>query len=89
MNQTVIMFILVIGAVLASLTIMAGLAGTLQLANRQAHGYLHLIFYAMLLMLALGNLLSERDLTRDAMLFSEPPPWRWPHCHGSRVCPSG
>ena len=74
MDQTVIMFILVIGAVLASLTIMAGLAGTLQLANRQAHGYLHLIFYAMLLMLALGNLLSERDLTRDAMLFGEPPP---------------
>ncbi len=74
MDQTVITFILVIGAVLASLAIMTGLAGTVQLANRQSHGYLHLIFYAMLLMLALGNLLSERDLTRDAMLFSEPPP---------------
>ncbi len=74
MDQTVIMFVLVIGAVLGSLAIMAGLAGTFQLASRQSHGYLHLIFYAMLLMLALGNLVSERDFIRDAMLFSEPPP---------------
>ena len=63
MQQTITLFILVAGAALVALAATLGMAGTVQLTSRRPHGYLHLIFYAMLVMVALGTLLSSRDLS--------------------------
>ena len=63
MQQTISLFILVAGAILAALAAATMMAGTVQLTSRRPHGYLHLIFYAMVVMVALSTLLSGRDLT--------------------------
>jgi len=71
-EQAVTIAILVTGAVLAALSATAGMAGAVQLTARRSHGYMHLIFYAMLLMAALSNLLSGRDLSSHALSLTEP-----------------
>ena len=72
MQQTVTLIILVASAVLAALLATIGMAGAVHLTSRRTHGYLHFIFYAMLLMTALTNLLSGRDLATTALSFDEP-----------------
>ena len=74
MPQFVSLSVFVAGAILAALIASAGMAGTVQLASRRPHGYLYLMFYAMVLMIALSTLLSVRDLTSNALSFSEPAP---------------
>ena len=72
MEQTVIISTLVAGAILAAIAATVGMAGAVHLTMRRSHGYMHLIFYAMLLLVALGNLLSGRDLSSIALSFEEP-----------------
>jgi O-antigen ligase len=63
MQETISLFILVAGAILAALATTTVMAGTVQLTSRRSHGYLHLIFYAMVVMVALSTFLSGRDLS--------------------------
>ena len=63
MQQTITLFILVAGAALIALAATVVMAGSVQLTSRRNHGYLHLIFYAMIFMVALATLLSSRDLS--------------------------
>ena len=63
MQQIIMLFILVAGAAFIAFAATVVMAGTVQLTSRRTHGYLHLIFYAMLFMVALGTLLSSRDLS--------------------------
>jgi len=63
MQQTIFLFILVACASLAALAAITVMVGTVQLTSHRAHGYLHLIFYAMVLLVALGTILSGRDLS--------------------------
>jgi len=63
MQETIFLFILVAGAIVAALVTATVLAGTVQLSSRRTHGYLHLIFYAMVLMVGLSTILSGRDLS--------------------------
>jgi O-antigen ligase len=71
MQQVISSSIFVAGGILAALVATLVMAGTVQLTSRKSHGYLHLIFYAMLLMVALDNIISGRDLTTTALSFSE------------------
>jgi O-antigen ligase len=71
MAQIIPLFILVGGSVLAVLVFAAGIVGAGQVTARRGHGYLHWIFYALLLMAALPNLISGRDITTMAMNFTE------------------
>ena len=63
MQQNITIFILVAGAALVALAATIVMAGTVQLTSRRTHGYLHLIFYAMIAMVALSTWLSSRDLS--------------------------
>ena len=63
MQETISLFVLVAGAILAALATTTVMAGAVQLTSRRSHGYLHLIFYAMVVMVALSTLLSGRDLS--------------------------
>jgi len=63
MQASMSFFMLVVGAVLAALLAAMAMAGAVQLTSRRVHGYLHLIFYAMVLLVALGTFLSVRDLS--------------------------
>jgi O-antigen ligase len=72
MEQAITIAVLITGAVLAALAATAGMAGAVHLTSRRAHGYMHFIFYAMLLILALTNLLSGRDLTTTVLSLEEP-----------------
>src|SRR6187549_1592310 len=71
MEQTVVIAVLVAGAILAALTAALGMAGAVHVTSRRAQGYMHLIFYAILLMVALANFLSGRDLSSSNMKFDE------------------
>ena len=72
MQETISLFILVGGAILAALAGTAAMVGTVQLTSHRAYGYLHLIFYAMVLLVALGTLLSGRDLSIVNLNMEEP-----------------
>lgn len=63
MENIVTIAVILGGAVLAALAASIGMSGTVQLTSRKGHGYVHLIFYIMLLLVALPNLISGRDLT--------------------------
>jgi len=71
MDQPVVISVLVAGAILAALLATLGMAGAVHVTSRRAHGYMHFIFYAILLMVALANLLSGRDLSSSNMKFDE------------------
>ena len=64
--------LLVVGAVLAALLVTLGMASAVQFTSRRDHGYMHLAFYAILLIVALTNFFSGRDLTTTALSFKEP-----------------
>lgn len=72
MNQAVIISILITGAVLAALAATLGMASAVHLTSRRTHGYMHLIFYALLLVAALSSLLSGRDFAGAGINFSQP-----------------
>ena len=59
---------LIAAALLTALIVTFALAGAVQVTSRREHGYLHLIFYAMLFTVAAGSLLSGRDLSTSAQL---------------------
>lgn len=63
MQQTIFLFVLIAGAALIAFVATVVMASTVHLTSRRTHGYLHLIFYAMLVMVALATLLSARDLS--------------------------
>lgn len=71
MNQVVTISVLITGAVLAALAATLGMAGTLHLTSRRSHGYMHLIFYALLLIAALSSLLSARDFAGAGMYLTQ------------------
>ena len=57
-----------LAAVMAAVMATLGMAGAVHLAARREQGFLHLIFYAILLTVALSSLLSGRDLTSTPLL---------------------
>ena len=59
---------LIAAALLAALIVTFALAGAVQVTSRREHGYLHLIFYAMLFTVAAVSLLSGRDMSTSAQL---------------------
>ncbi|MEO7885544.1 MAG: O-antigen ligase family protein [Polaromonas sp.] len=71
MDQAIVLSVLVAGAILAALLAALGVAGAVHFTSRRAHGYMHLIFYAILGMVAMSNFLSGRDLSSSAMKFDE------------------
>lgn len=71
MGQLVNLSILIGGAVFAALAISVVIVGASQLSLRQGHGYMHWIFYVMLLLVALPILLSGRDMTTTALSVME------------------
>lgn len=73
MQQTLTISILIASAILAALAATVGMAGAVHMASRRTQGYMHLIFYFMLLMVALNNLLSGRDLSSTVLSFSGEP----------------
>ena len=73
MQETLFTFILVAGAILAALAASTVMVGTVHLTSRRSHGYLHLIFYAMVVMVALSTILSGRDLSVVNLNFEEAP----------------
>lgn len=68
MSGSLSLLILVLGAGLAALMAWLGMAGAAQFAARRQHGHMHWIFYALVLLLGLGALLSQRDLTSNYAL---------------------
>ena len=72
MQEALSLVILVCGGIAAALAASAVMAGTVQLTSRRVHGYLHLIFYAMVMLVALSTLLSGRDLSFVSLTFEEP-----------------
>ena len=59
---------LIAAAMLAALIVTFALAGAVQVTSRRESGYVHLIFYAMLFVVAAGTLLMGRDLSTSAQL---------------------
>jgi O-antigen ligase len=80
MSQSITLLVFVTGAVLAALLASLSMAGAVHLAGRRGQGYLHWMFYAVIGLLALVNLLSGRDVTSTSGILVEsaptaPPPW--------------
>ena len=73
MSQTITIFILLAGAVLAALAATFGMAGAVHVTARRAQGYFHLVFYAIVLSVGLTTFLGDRDLTVMAMNLPESP----------------
>lgn len=71
MNQVVTISVLLAGAILAALAASLGMAGTVHLTSRRTHGYMHLIFYALLFTAALSSLLSGRDFANASINISQ------------------
>lgn len=67
---------LLLGGLLAAVLSWLGMAATLQRTGRQAHGYLHAVVPALLLIMAAGVWLGGRDLTSNFLLpeFKPDPP---------------
>ncbi len=67
---------LLLGGLLAAVLSWLGMAAALQRTGRQAHGYLHAVVPALLLIMATGVWLGGRDLTSNFLLpeFKPDPP---------------
>ena len=72
MTQILVISIFVTVAILAALAVAFSMAGAVHLTRLRSQGYMHIIFYVMLLLAALPNLLSDRDLTTTDLSFLEP-----------------
>jgi O-antigen ligase len=73
MQQTITYTILITGSIVAAFAVALGMVGAVQLTARRSSGYMHLMFYAIVLMIALGVLFSGRDLTVMALNADIPP----------------
>jgi O-antigen ligase len=67
MNQIATISILLAGAVLAALAATLGMASTVHLTSRRSHGYMHLIFYALLFTAALSSYVVGRDFASTSI----------------------
>ena len=74
MSQTITIFVLIAGAVLAALAATFGMAGAVHVTSRRAQGYFHLVFYAIIVAVVMTTILGDRDLTVLALNLAEPPP---------------
>ena len=74
MTQTITIFVLIAGAVLAALAATFGMAGAVHVTSRRARGYFHLVFYAILLAVVIATVLGDRDLAVVALSLAESPP---------------
>lgn len=74
MPQFITLTIFMLSAIFAALIASVGMAGAVHLTSRRTHGYLHLMFYAFVLIIALGTLLTVRNLTSSELSFDEPAP---------------
>ncbi len=72
MTPTITTAVLVAGAMLAALAATLGMAGAVQVTSRRAHGYFHLVFYAILFVVAITSFTSDRDLTTTVLSFETP-----------------
>ena len=63
---------LIAAAMLAALIVTLALAGAVQMTSRRESAYVHLIFYAMLFVVAAGTLLTGRDLSTLSQLAAAP-----------------
>ena len=73
MNQTITIFVLIAGAVLAALAATFGMAGAVHVTSRRAQGYFHLVFYAIILTVVIATVLGNRDLAVLASNLAESP----------------
>lgn len=73
MSQTIIIFVLIAGAVLAALAATFGMAGAVHVTSKRAQGYFHLVFYAIILAVAITTSLGGRDLAVMALNLAEGP----------------
>lgn len=71
MHETVTTLVLISGSVVAALLATLGMAGAVHVTSRRDSGYMHTIFYAMLLTVVLMSLLSGRDLTSTAQMSTD------------------
>ena len=71
MPNTLTTLLLVCAALLAALIAAFSMAGAVHITSRREQGFMHLIFYAMLVAVAASCLLSGRDLTSH-FLIEEP-----------------
>ncbi len=67
MPNTLTPWILIGGAMLAALITATSMAGALHATSRREQGFMPLIFYAILLAVAVGSLLSGRDLSSNLL----------------------
>ena len=74
MSQTITIFVLISGAVLAALAATFGMAGAVHVTSRRAQGYFHLVFYAIILAVVMTTVLGDRDLAVVALSLAESPP---------------
>ena len=72
MTQILVISIFVTLAILAALAVAFSMVGAVHLTRLRSQGYMHIIFYVMLLLAALPNLLSDRDLTTTDLSYLEP-----------------
>ena len=83
MTQILVISIFVTVAILAALAVAFSMAGAVHLTRLRSQGFMHIIFYVMLLLAALPNLLYDRDLTTTDLSYlwqawaSQQP--RWPN----------
>ena len=73
MNQTITIFVLIAGAVLAAMAATVGMAGAVHVTSRRAQGYFHLVFYAIMLAVVMTTVLGDRDLAVIALELAEAP----------------
>jgi O-antigen ligase len=73
MSQTITIFVLIAGAVLAALAATVGMASAVHVTSQRAQGYFHLVFYAIVMSVALTTFLGGRDLAIMALNLPEPP----------------
>lgn len=66
MNLDIKTLILIAGAIFAALAATLSMAGAVHVTSRRAHGYFHLVFYAILFVVAMTSFTSGRDLTTMA-----------------------
>jgi O-antigen ligase len=62
MSQTIMISVLIAGAVLAALATTFGMAGAVHVTARRNQGYFHLVFYAILLAVAIATFVGDRNL---------------------------
>ena len=68
MHNTLNTLVMVGGTMLAALLATISIVGTADIIARREQGYMHVIFFAMLLSVAAGSLLSGRDISSNFLI---------------------